>query len=477
MSLFEMRFPEIALAMHFQEEDPSKNLIQSKSLTESDLHGLEAVFLIGVEKIGDIAIYLDWLNQSTSHDLHLIETDLCLLSHWASQNTMDALICHPRFYVHGLWDKTAKQLAYQFADKYPSAQLKCFTGEREELQPVGKIFREELSRGLLISKASAARQFFWKELWDSFHTKKPLFSLSANALSLEGAFKGVPAIICGAGPSMQLLKEKIAPLASGALLIGAGTGVAVLDKLDLPIDIACFSDAGDAQYLKIAHFSNRKIPVVYTPHVFPYVIEACGGAAFLFPLAANHLEKEIWGSEGECANEWLENHPGAISITALAVALAYRAGCNPIILAGVDLSSVNGQRYSHFQDAAAMDQEAVFQLEREVLSAFIRSKSERVWMNISGGLPIDGCATSLDGVSFPPVDKESLWRKIDLQPMSFEKRWDELLESIDRFGKICQKHPSDAWYLLASDEIAYRALDVEHLDPEEVKKRICWVLG
>ena len=66
--------------------------------------------------------------------------------------------------------------------------------------------------------------------------------------SLEGSFQGRPAIICGAGPSLELAAPLLGALGSKALLIAAGSAIAPLMKRKVPIHLACALDKEAPDY-------------------------------------------------------------------------------------------------------------------------------------------------------------------------------------------------------------------------------------
>ena len=90
---------------------------------------------------------------------------------------------------------------------------------------------------------------------------------------LEGAFRGVPAIICGAGPSLSESIDALKELKDRALIIGGGSALAPLSRHHIPIHFsaALDPDPPTERFYRQNHFET---PLVLSKSSEPYPLEA-----------------------------------------------------------------------------------------------------------------------------------------------------------------------------------------------------------
>lgn len=160
---------------------------------------------------------------------------------------------------------------------------------------------------------------------------------------LFGKFNGVPAIICGAGPSLSKNKHYLLELKNRALIFAGGSTLSALIPNGIFPHFGVAIDPNDAQYGRIAAIQPVQIPFFYRSRLYSKALEAiCGPRLYLT------------GGGGYETAKWFETHLGIDGIDLshghnvinLSVMIAQALGCNPIILIGVDLSFSEEQFYA-----------------------------------------------------------------------------------------------------------------------------------
>lgn len=161
--------------------------------------------------------------------------------------------------------------------------------------------------------------------------------------ALEGCLKGVPAVICGAGPSLlddlPLLKE----YKDTALIIGAGTGMNILNKNELATNLGVMLDPYDTTRSRILTNYGYEVPFCYELNVNYEALELIHGSKVYFRGYGsyglnNYMEKKLG----------LDTYPpvySPLSTTHCCLGIAMTLGCSPIILLGVDLAYTDRKRY------------------------------------------------------------------------------------------------------------------------------------
>jgi hypothetical protein len=169
----------------------------------------------------------------------------------------------------------------------------------------------------------------------------PLVLEEANVEALFDAFADVPAVIVGAGPSLDRNVAHLARQRRGILLIATDTALRPLLAAGLAPDIVVAVDPGE---LNARHLEGLTVGassfLVAEPAVAPSSLAAFKGRIFTFRVGTAHP----W--------PWLRAHgmsPAVLStwgsVATSAFDLALRAGCNPIAFAGMDLAYTGGRPY------------------------------------------------------------------------------------------------------------------------------------
>lgn len=166
---------------------------------------------------------------------------------------------------------------------------------------------------------------------------------------LKDYFKGVPAIIIGAGPSLEYNIQHLKKLGDKALIIGAGNGAKVLEKNDIKAHIIGAMDGNeDTQKIYENLEVNKDVNLFYSSQVFSTVPSFINGKKFLMDQVVMDLYiNKKFGSSCRTA------FSGPSITNVLAYNLA-KLECNPIIFLGQDLSSRDGKFYAKgtiFDDA------------------------------------------------------------------------------------------------------------------------------
>jgi len=169
-------------------------------------------------------------------------------------------------------------------------------------------------------------------LWQ-FNTLRNLTHIMRNpgVQALDGAFHGLPALIVGAGPSLNRMLPWLSKCAGGYTVISTGTALRALNKAGIRPDLVV---AVDAHPLTASQFT---VPC-------NDLILAC--STLVYPPAANRFGRLFCGTlNANPIDAWLDGIMGARgsllaagTVTSTAIDLAIRMGCNPVVCIGFDLS-------------------------------------------------------------------------------------------------------------------------------------------
>jgi hypothetical protein len=152
-----------------------------------------------------------------------------------------------------------------------------------------------------------------------------------NLASLKGSLKGIPAVICGAGPSLEQNGHLLNEWKGNALLIAAGSSIhSIKTAPDLAVAFDPHSPVVRKQYFDV--------PLCMQSRVHPDSFIDVTGDLLYFPEAHFAFEAWIAGLEEPFDSGWTAGTAG--------VAIAAHLGCSPIVLVGMDYCYRGKQKYA-----------------------------------------------------------------------------------------------------------------------------------
>lgn len=228
------------------------------------------------------------------------------------------------------------------------------------------------------------------------------------ALDLSGAFSGVPAVIVGAGPSLEKSRKALAAWGEGALVFAAGSAG---DQIGALAHVRGRVDPGAAQRGK-----SPSTPLCFSPRVESTHLAEETAPLLLAPDAHFPFLNWIAGVESQ---RWLGGWTAGNFLTEI----AFRWGCNPIVLVGMD-------------GCAAEEKEGLFSTKnregKEVWTRrdwvesvrwtadFARENPERTWISVDeGGLPLSSLIEERkpSDLAFPRLSGLRLAEAIEALPL------------------------------------------------------------
>ncbi len=199
---------------------------------------------------------------------------------------------------------------------------------------VGRIFRE--AQANLDARRAFAPRYLLQTL-----ENLPAIARGGDTAALQNRFPGIPALIVGAGPSLDDQSPDVAALADRAIVIASDTALSPLRAagIDPPLVLAVDPSEWNARHLA-GTTGNRGSWLVAEGSVHPTAVDRFAGRTFFFEVSGH----EPW--------PWFREHGltrGRVrawgSVVTSAFDLALRMGCNPIVFAGLDLAFTGGRTY------------------------------------------------------------------------------------------------------------------------------------
>lgn len=168
-----------------------------------------------------------------------------------------------------------------------------------------------------------------------------------SASRLFGAFRGVPAVIAAAGPSLDQQLPLLAHSAGRLLVLAIGQSLRSLHRAGVEPDLCHAIESIDVSRQFLDSGDPGSLSLVLLPSVHPRLFEVPARERFVAYPAGNPLACRV--------AELLGDHDfflGGATVAQSAVHLAAAMGANPIFLIGQDLAFTGGRVYARDCDQA-----------------------------------------------------------------------------------------------------------------------------
>ncbi len=423
LSSFCERFPKYALLAPGWEPTRLRDVKFERPASD-----IEVLYVIGLGSFyGQLK---SWLHEHPERQLIVLEEDdgvvaaaLQQPAPWLSDPQVDFALL-PK-------GKERELLFQELAEKYPAKHIEVFGPPKDRLTLLRKT---TLAHALFTDRLHGFQPF------ENFVQNIPRLSGGFYANGLKNSFRGVPAIVCGAGPSLQAAIPLLKQLEGRAIVIAGGSTLAALSAQGYQPHFGVAIDPNLEEYHRFKNSFCFEGPLLFSTRVFPKIFETCNGP-FGYVRSGVGGAPELWLEEElKLTDPLLGEHLSdeSISVTAICLAFAQHIGAGPILLSGVDLAYTGGKRYAagvtdeklQLKDLEKTHNSAdrivrrkdkqgkqVFTAVRWVMEAasiahYAKSHPEIEWVNTtSGGLPIAG----LKEMSLEAATEKYLTKQWDLR--------------------------------------------------------------
>lgn len=355
ISLLYETYPEIAFQYSCMEFTPTSFFPQEEDASRwvegLPLEGIDTLYVYGIGRGLCYEALAPWLKEKKERALIFIESEMSEIDHLLSEHRASSILQDPQLSIHfadsiEIWDSVLDECVSAF----PSDRVEFVASPRYE-----KKYTKEVAslRLCLLRKSALVHSYLSEALHYHVLTQNLVKNFShidgsSHINALAGAFKNIPAIICGAGPSLAKVTEELKGLSSHALIFGGGSAITALASQGVTAHIAMAIDPNYEEYSRLKTSQGFEVPFFYASRIHPGVFDAISA-----PLG--YMSTDTGGT----LERWVEDkfsldlpHIGrdlsveALSITTIAVSLAQMMGCSPIIFCGVDLAYTGMKRYS-----------------------------------------------------------------------------------------------------------------------------------
>lgn len=325
--------------------DPEKEAAQWFS--KLSLEGVKVLYIYGV----GLGYYYEplkkWLREETERYAVFIEDDPIIIKKFLHERVAEEILEDPQVFLCLVKDPKDEEgvLETLYWSFVLTPFLMTALHSYEEIKKESyEAFRYKISYSNTMKNALVDEYMrYGVGFFRNFYPNILELSSSYSGNALFGKFKNIPAIICGAGPSLEKHIHLLEPLKDKALILAGGSALNALAAKRISPHFGAGLDPNSTQLKRLEACEMHSIPFFYRNRMFHGAFKKIKGPRLY-----------IAGSGGYDVAEWYEEKFGLKSdfldeghnVVNFCSEIAYRLGCNPLIYIGMDLAFTGMKSYS-----------------------------------------------------------------------------------------------------------------------------------
>lgn len=285
----------------------------------------------------------EWLSGENNY-LVLLDPDLKEIALLLSTQLGKEILWHPRvylFYVDPIMKSLELPVALFLGMSHEVIGLSCCHKNKfEYLENLKKRvdFLDSLHAPTVAEFQDLGSVFFYNYFHNIF--KWPNSSLADK---LFKKFSNVPAIICGAGPSLQKNGHKLQELRDRALIFAGGTAMNAVNAQGAMPHFGVGIDPNISQVTRIIMNNAFEVPFFYRNRMFAPALRLIHGPLLNITGSSGYEIAKYFDREFDLSTDYLTE---GFNVVNFSMAIAMALGCNPIIFVGLDLAYSNDISYA-----------------------------------------------------------------------------------------------------------------------------------
>ena len=338
---------EVGGKPHYYHSNVNAKAEAEKWFKSLELRYVEVLYIYGV----GLGYYYDaakkWLKEDPGRYIVFIEDDMAVLHRLLETEKGGEILDDQQVQLHYFQDMQTSQsmlvwLTWYFIQMHPEVSaLQYYAREREEFfsQLKIKIVQDAVMR----ESISGEYMRFGRSFYRNFYANMLQLPDSGHANKMFGQFKGVPAIICGAGPSLNKNFDLLKTLSERALIFSGGSSLNALSHRGMIPHFGAGIDPNPPQLERLMTNFGFEVPFFYRNRMYHRAFRAIHGDRLYLNGAGGYrvatwFERKL-GIQGMSVDE---GH----NVINMSIDVARNLGCDPIILVGMDLAYTGMRSYA-----------------------------------------------------------------------------------------------------------------------------------
>lgn len=413
-----------------------------RQFSSEEIENYETIYIYSLGLGYPFFFLHSWLQKNPQKELIFLEEDPHLLYAFLHTKQAKKLILHPQVFIECLFSKSKPQEMKKIACKYVAKHIGFFPSG-------GKPSSKIATRKKQLFAACLFEEGVFTDRWQSYihfthflQTTRHIQEMY-DLNSWKQAFFQVPAIVVGAGPSLIDLQSELSLCTENALILAGGAALAACSNAQIPFHIGTAIDPNPFEFDLLKENLYLEKPLIYMLRTYAKVLFLSNAPSIYAKTVFSSQLEKWWQQKMELEGPFIgEKLPSqeVLSVTALNLAIAQFLGCNPIILAGVDLAYSQDQKkypeqlfsllkLKQAKEPLSLEKEIFLEsakgkvrtnlpwiLEEKVLSKFAsRHKNTQFWEVSPKGL----CFSSIPYLPLKELREKYLTKQYDIEGKIF----------------------------------------------------------
>ncbi|MGZ3634233.1 MAG: motility associated factor glycosyltransferase family protein, partial [Parachlamydiaceae bacterium] len=288
-----------------------------------------------------------WLHQNPNRSLVFLEDDAAVLRKFLEQQEAEHLLRDSQVHLIYLQDMKAKkevlnELYWQVA--LASAQVSALRYYRKAKRATFETLEHDLTYSAELKKSLLEEYLeYGSAYFANCYQNLLCLPHSYRGNHFFGQFPKVPAIICGAGPSLEKNMHLLKRLKERALIFAGGSAINILNSGSIQPHLCAGIDPNTAQNVRLHHAQAYEIPFFYRNRLNHQAFNTIHGPHLFLTGSGGYEVGQYFESQLEIKGEDLdEGH----NVVTFCMEIAQRMGCDPILFVGLDLAFTDRKTYS-----------------------------------------------------------------------------------------------------------------------------------
>lgn len=289
----------------------------------------------------------NWLHEDGGRFIAFLEDDLAVLKKFFETKQATEILEDPQVLIVYIQDLTSKKemlgsLFWKVA--LSKAQVSALNYYKVAKQNIYLSLCHEIAYGSELKKALIDEylQFGSAYFFNCYRNISYLYE-SYIGSKLYGKFQNVPAIICGAGPSLEKNMHLLKQLRERALIFAGGSAINILNSASIQPHFCAAIDPNEAQNVRLSNAQAYEVPFFYRNRLGHSAFKTIHGPRLFLTGSGGYDISEYFESKLDLESDDLDEGRNVINFM---MEIAKKLGCNPIIFVGTDLAFTDRKTYS-----------------------------------------------------------------------------------------------------------------------------------
>lgn len=357
--------PKVAYLLPYHEPvgtDIEESLPEAEAWFDSlDLATTEVLCVVGIGRGHVFTAATSWLRKNPKRHLFFLEDDLSVIYRLFETGLGEELLHDPQ---------TTLRYSKNLLEDQELSDWLCWDCLLQPMTVVGSAVYSK-QRAAFVAEFQNKLQFDHHRLDEAVdeyldHGISYFRNFYANLLhlhesylgdSLFNQFKDIPAIICGAGPSLSKDLPLLESLQNKAVIFAGGSALNALNSAGLQPHFGAGVDPNEAQYERYLQQSAFELPFFYRQRLNKHAFELLHGPRLYLSGGGGYDIAAFFEESLDIDSQDLDEGHNVVN---LCTTIAQALGCNPIIYVGLDLAYTGMQSYAAgVIDDASVDERAI----------------------------------------------------------------------------------------------------------------------